>query len=399
MHSNNQMVTDIAGYRLVRKLGSGGMGDVYEAYHHGLARTAAIKVLHQPDMAERFRNEAYIQSAINHPNIARLYEFTTAADKPCIIMEYVNGENLDDLLRRKTRLDNDEAASILKQIAAALSYLHEKQILHRDIKPQNFKVQQDGTVKMLDFGIAKHRYSPKFTREGFIVGTTEYMAPEQFSQKPEMRSDVWSFGVLAYEMLTGYMPFESGEPVVQRARLQIGTYTDPKILVPALSQNMASVIEKCLRVSSKSRATSAEIYDLLSGTEKDSDQFVRFRKLAEKYRKEISIVAGALVFIFFITLINGNNNVPAEEIMPEDNVDANNTGKSQRKVTINVPGVTEAFVNFPDGRKYDAPYDLKGKDGEQFNFTISARGYRDKPVQLEMRMGPQTYDFILEKIN
>ena len=141
MKYDNAHIKEIAGYHLAERIGSGGMGDVYKAYNQTLNRTAAVKILHQKDMAERFRNEAYIQSSVSHPNIACLYEYLVAGDTPCIIMEYVEGESLDTYLRKKGKLSNDETENILGQIASAIAYLHSKEILHRDIKPQNFKIQ------------------------------------------------------------------------------------------------------------------------------------------------------------------------------------------------------------------------------------------------------------------
>ena len=170
-------ITEIAGYRLVELIGTGGMGNVYRARHDALNREAAVKILHQQHMADRFRNEAYIQSSVSHPNIARLYEYLPLENMPCIIMEYVQGQPLDALLRTAGKLPNEQTEHIIAQVAAALAYLHAKEIVHRDIKPSNFKVQPDGTVKMLDFGISKNKYTPKLTQLGFVVGTTEYMAP------------------------------------------------------------------------------------------------------------------------------------------------------------------------------------------------------------------------------
>ena len=180
MKSVNTQITEVAGYQLTVRIGAGGMGDVYKAFHYALNRTAAVKILHAKDMADRFKNEAYIQSSVSHPNIARLYNYSIVGETPCIVMEYVEGETLDAYLRSKRKLSAAETESIVAQVASALAYLHGKDILHRDIKPSNFKLQPDGTVKMLDFGISKNKYTPKLTQLGFVVGTTEYMAPEQF---------------------------------------------------------------------------------------------------------------------------------------------------------------------------------------------------------------------------
>ena len=178
-------ITEIAGYHLTDRIGSGGMGDVYKGYNKALQRLAAVKILHQKEMAERFRNEAYIQASVSHPNIACMYEYIVSRGIPCIIMEYVEGENLDSYLHRKGKLTNQEAEVIIRQVASALAYLHKKDIVHRDIKPQNFKIHSNGKVTMLDFGIAKAKYTPKLTQQGFAVGTTEYMAPAQFKHRAD----------------------------------------------------------------------------------------------------------------------------------------------------------------------------------------------------------------------
>jgi serine/threonine-protein kinase len=387
----------IAGYHLTQKLGSGGMGDVYLAFNRTLERTAAIKILHQPGMTERFRNEAYIQSSVTHPNIARLYEFTSIGSSPCIIMEYVEGEPLDVYLSRRIKINDDEAIRILSQIISSLQYLHGLHIQHRDIKPQNFRIQADGTVKMLDFGIAKHKYTPKFTREGFIVGTTEYMAPEQFEQRSEMKSDLWSFGVMAYEMATGYMPFEAASPSAQRARLQKGMYTSPRTLVPGISAKMVTVIERCLKTNPAQRASAKEIYLLLNGPA------VHPNKLSSSLFKIPGRAVVAAISMFILMVIVGFiffNSSPNPK--PDENTAIQNnliSSGGSRKVMINVPGVTKAALLFPDGSTVAAPYEITGNDGQLIRFVLKANGYKEKKVELELKMGPRTYDFILEKQN
>jgi serine/threonine-protein kinase len=387
----------IAGYHLTQKIGSGGMGDVYKAYHTELERTAAIKILHQPGMADRFRNEAYIQSSISHPNIATLYEFTTAAGNPCIIMEYVAGEPLDRYLQRQSRLPDDEVIRILLQIISALQYLHSQDIHHRDIKPQNFRIQADGTVKMLDFGIAKHKYTPKFTRQGFIIGTTEYMAPEQFEQRSEIKSDIWSFGVMAYEIATGFMPFEAASASALRSRLFKGIYTSPATLRPGISPKLLTVIERCLKINPSHRASAREVYQLLNGAVEQTRRFVKTGAVAARFSKPVTVV---LCFVLVIGMVgalfnsgsSANNNIGASDIKSKSLAP---TGS--RKVLINVPGITKAAIIFPDGTMVAAPYEIVSNDGNMIRFVIRADGYKDKNVELEMKMGPRTYDFIMEK--
>ncbi len=364
------------------------MGDVYKAHHHSLDRIAAIKILHQPDLADRFRNEAYIQSTVKHPNIAVLYEFAMAGSSPCIIMEYVEGEALDAYLTRRSPVNNDEATRILSQIISALQYLHEQHIQHRDIKPQNFRIQQDGTIKMLDFGIAKHKYTPKFTREGFIVGTTEYMAPEQFEQKSDLKSDIWSFGVMAYEMATGYMPFEG--------RLSKADYTSPRVLVPGISSKMLIIIEKCLRTNPAQRASAAEIKTILNG----SSHTVKANRHTKPLKSKPAILlslSGALLMAVIIAPFYNADSRQEQEIQVVNHSRHPAKPSESRSIMINVPGIPKAILAFPDGTEVAAPYEVRGNNGEQVRFLIKADGYNDKLVELELKMGPRTYDFILEK--
>lgn len=396
MQPLNLPFQSIAGYHLTQKLGSGGMGDVYKAYHSSLDRTAAIKILHQPDLADRFKNEAYIQSTVNHPNIARLYEFAIAGSSPCIIMEYVEGESLDAYLARRLPIGNDEAFKVLSQIISALRYLHSQHIQHRDIKPQNFRIQQDGAVKMLDFGIAKHKYTPKFTREGFIIGTTEYMAPEQFEQKSDLKSDMWSFGVMAYEMATGYMPFEAASPSAQRARLSKGNYTSPRVLVPGISSNLLIIIEKCLKTNPVHRASAEEIHLLINGPAHTAKT---------RSKTELLKVRPTLVMLFFCVILVSiiiasfyrSDTALQQKLDIVEKPRATAGANESRKVMINVPGISRAVLVFPDGTEVAAPYQVSGVNGQQVKFLIRAQGYKDKQVELEMKMGPRTYDFILEK--
>ena len=386
--------TEIAGYQLGEKIGTGGMGEVYSAWHPVLRRKAAVKILHKIEHTERFRQEAYIQSSVDHPQIARLFEFTYAGKTPCIIMEYVEGEPLDNYLRRQGRLDSQELIPMLMQITGALTYLHEKEIFHRDIKPSNFKRLPDGSVKMLDFGIAKHKYSPRLTQQGFVVGTTEYMAPEQFEQQADLRSDIWSLGVMTYELATGYLPFEATNPVTLRSRISKGSFSNPAVFVPDLNKLIRQVIDQCLRINPAQRPTAARLQEQLSG--KQETATVTNTRYNVKGPVVLTAVSGLLI-ILLVWLLNSSPG----EVEPEPPAKPENSLQklSERTITINVPGVEHAMLVFPDGSRQQAPFAISGKDGEPVRFRIEAAGYREKEVAFDLRMGPYTYDFVLEKIN
>lgn len=401
MRYDSGHISEIAGYRLTERIGSGGMGDVYKAYNETLKRTAAIKILHQKEMADRFRNEAYIQSSVSHPNIAGLYEYLVTGETACIIMEYVEGDSLDVYLHKRGKLSNAETEKIIKQIASALSYLHRKDILHRDIKPQNFKVQPNGTVTMLDFGIAKNKYTPKLTQQGYIVGTTEYIAPEQFKQRPEKKSDIWSLGVLAYELLTGFMPFDADNPSTMRYKIEKGEFTKPRILVPNVSEKLNTVIEKCLQVNPSNRFSASAIELLLEDKRPETGTINKTGR-----SKYLNIRTGGIAAVLVLIILAVVFIPPRTEIKNDSGTSSGQNEKKEQnqltpglqKLTIDVPNASDAFIVFPDGRSKKLPYDIIGKEGDNFQFTLQAEGYVPRKIEVPITIGRKSYEYNLEKI-
>jgi serine/threonine-protein kinase len=254
-----QLGQHIRGYVLTQWLGSGGMGEVYMARHQTTQRQAAVKILYRNDQAARFRNEAYIQASVQHAHIAALYEYTVDNGTPCIIMEYVEGITLEKLIKRQGRLPESFVWKIFEQIVLAVTHLHSQNIIHRDLKPGNVKVNRESVAKLLDFGIAKGAYTPKFTQEGYIVGTSHYMAPEQFQGKVGIQSDCWALGVLFYEMLTGQLPFDGRTETEVRLKIERGQYTDPDLLVAGMSKRSKRLIQKLLRINPNQRMSAKEL--------------------------------------------------------------------------------------------------------------------------------------------
>jgi serine/threonine protein kinase len=224
--------TRIGPYEILTLVGSGGMGEVYRARDAKLGRDIAIKVLpnavaDDPERLARFEREARVLAALNHPNIAHIHGFEDSTGAPAIVMELVEGPTLADRIARGP-IPMDEAFAIARQIAEALEAAHEQGIIHRDLKPANIKLRDGGTVKVLDFGLAKAMEpagamsvdlsmsptitTPAMTQAGVILGTAAYMAPEQAKGRPaDRRSDVWAFGCVLYEMLTGALAFHAAD--------------------------------------------------------------------------------------------------------------------------------------------------------------------------------------------
>src|SRR6202166_1446773 len=224
--------TTLGQYEIVGAMGAGGMGEVYQAHDTKLGRDVAIKVLpeafaHDPERLSRFQREAKMLASLNHPNIATIHGLEQSGSTSYLVMELVSGETLAERVKRDGAVPIEEALSIAKQIAEALEAAHEKGIIHRDLKPANVKLTPEGKVKVLDFGLAEAfegdpstedignspTLSMAATMQGVILGTAAYMSPEQAKGKQvDKRTDIWAFGAVLYELLTGKPAFH-GEDV------------------------------------------------------------------------------------------------------------------------------------------------------------------------------------------
>jgi serine/threonine protein kinase len=208
--------TEIGSYRILEKIGQGGMGVVYKAVDTGLDRFVAMKVLNpdlskNPELVSRFRAEAKAQANLNHTNLATLYAFLVHSDGTAImVMEFVEGETFAQMIRRRGPIPEQEAVPLFRQALLGIGYAHRAGILHRDIKPSNLMLNNNGLVKVMDFGIAKVMGVQGMTRTGTQLGTLAYMSPEQIQNRNvDIRSDIYELGITLYEMLTGHLPFEA----------------------------------------------------------------------------------------------------------------------------------------------------------------------------------------------
>lgn len=237
-------------YELLGLLGSGGMGQVWKARDRETHEMVAIKVLKpevtlEPGALERFKNELRLARRITHKNVCRIYEFNRVGNTAYISMEYIEGQSLRSALRRAGALPQDEATRIVRQICNGLAEAHQQGIVHRDLKPENVMMDSAGVVKLMDFGLARFLTTDSTTTA--VAGTPAYMAPEQaLGLATDHRADIYSLGLMFYEMVTGSRPFPADSPIQAMLRRIQETPTPPRELQPDLPQHLESAILKCL---------------------------------------------------------------------------------------------------------------------------------------------------------
>jgi hypothetical protein len=257
-------------YRLEEKIGSGGMSSVYRAFDPMLERWVAIKLMHRdisndPDQLERFRREARAVAQLNHPHVVTVIDAGEDDGAPYIVFEYVEGETLKDRIRRLGRLPVSEAVAYAIEIGRALESAHANRLVHRDVKPQNVLIDGDGRAKVTDFGIARSLEAQGLTATGRVLGTTDYVSPEQaLGHEVTGQSDIYSLGIVLYEMLTGETPFKADTQVAVAMKHVREPLPDVQRRRPEISAALASVVEHATAKETQNRyqSVSQMVHDL-----------------------------------------------------------------------------------------------------------------------------------------
>jgi tetratricopeptide (TPR) repeat protein/predicted Ser/Thr protein kinase len=287
-------------YQIIDELGKGGMGRVYRVLDKKLNEEIALKLI-KPEIAidkktvERFSNELKIARKIGHKNVARMFDLNEENGTHYITMEYVRGEDLKKLIRKMGQLSIGQATPIAAQICEGLREAHRLGVVHRDLKPQNVMVDEEGNARIMDFGIARSVETKGITGAGVMIGTPEYMSPEQVEGKEvDQRSDVYSLGVMLYEMLTGQVPFEGDTPFAIGVKHKSEKPKDPKELNAQIPDDLNRVILKCLEKEKESRYQSAgELQNDLTNIQKGIPATERIKPAKRPLTsKEITVTIG-----------------------------------------------------------------------------------------------------------
>lgn len=257
----------LSNFHINERIGEGGMGTVYLATDLHLNRTVAIKMLHpflvsNPESFKRFRNEAHLSARISHPNVATLFNFQASGDTHFIVMEFVNGRALDDVLKLQGRLPEQEAAKIILQVLEGLGAAHDLGIMHRDLKPGNIMITNRGFVKLMDFGIARLENTERMTRQNSVIGTLEYLSPELVKGgAPSKASDLYAVGVMFYEMLTGKSLFAGDSEAAVMYQI---AHERINVQIPGANRKLVKIIKKLTHkdVAKRYQSTQEVIHDL-----------------------------------------------------------------------------------------------------------------------------------------
>ena len=255
-------------YRLDRRVASGGMADVWAAADDVLQRRVAVKIMrpdpdHEELFALRFRDEALHSAALIHTNIATLFDYGEDDGVAFLVMELVDGQPLSAMIKERRRIDPDQVRSIIGQCALALGVAHEARVVHRDVKPANILVRDDGLVKLTDFGIARAVDASGHTRAGDLLGTPSYLSPEQALGRPATgASDLYALGIVGHEMLSGAKPFDKPTPI---ATAMSHLHEPPPPLPDDVPEDLVGVIEHLLEKDPRNRPENARAVEIRLG--------------------------------------------------------------------------------------------------------------------------------------
>ena len=345
-------------YQVIEELGQGGMGRVYKTLDQKLGEEVALKII-KPEIAadrktlQRFSNELKLARKIVHKNVGRMYELMEERGVHFITMEYVPGQDLKGLIKQTGQLTEKKAVSVARQICEGLAQAHKLGVIHRDLKPANIMIDKEGNARIMDFGIARSLHSRSVTDEGLVIGTPEYMSPEQVEgQEADQRSDIYSLGIILYEMVTGKVPFEGNTPLSIAMKHNLEPPRDPQKLNSQVPDNLSLLILKCLEKNREKRFQNAEELrrelEIIEGSYTGTEHLVPAgpaRITANIKWKRVALFGGIGVFLILSVILGlfmfkGEGEVlDSIAVLPFENVNAD------PDTEYLCDGITETLIN------------------------------------------------------
>jgi eukaryotic-like serine/threonine-protein kinase len=302
-------------YEIIKILGEGGMGAVYQARDRELDRTVALKVIRpelagQPEILQRFKQELILARKITHRNVIRIFDLGEASGIKFITMEFIEGQDLKSVLAREHKLAPEPAVEIIQQVCLALEAAHSEGVVHRDLKPQNIMMDQKGRASVMDFGIARSLEFGGMTQTGAMIGTPEYMSPEQVRGEPaDARSDIFTLGIIFQELLTGILPYQAETAMASMFKRTMERAASVHQVNPNVPPYLSFVVGKCLEIRPEDRyQTVKEVYDALeawkSGAAKPIGIFsLRWFRRALRNRAAIGSAAAATALCIVVAAV------------------------------------------------------------------------------------------------
>ncbi|WP_243120398.1 Stk1 family PASTA domain-containing Ser/Thr kinase [Pelotomaculum sp. FP] len=384
----NRLIGKLLGnrYEILEQLGGGGMAIIYKGRDTLLNRLVSIKVLRpeftcDEDFIQRFRREAQAIASLSHPNIVSIYDVGWEDKVHYLVIEYIEGDNLKNLIRAQGTIQTERAVEIARQISDALQHAHENNIVHRDVKPQNILITREGRAKLTDFGIAKEATTATLTQTDTIVGSVHYISPEQArGETAGPRSDIYSLGIVLYEMVTGALPFEGETPIGVALKHIREAPPHPSSLNPAVSPMLESIIARAMAKNSVERYETARQLSL------DLDKVAKpvFQK-AVKADTDDEFATRVIP-----TITRGNLSPPPAAPAPEQN----NPGRRRTAwlwaalvaLGLLAAGVAafQLYINVPE---IPMPA-VEGMTQEEAKSELLAKGIKEKNIQITLSAHP-----------